>query len=96
MNIQEYPIAKIIPDPSQPRTVFPPTRIAEMAKSILTEGVINPVEIDKDGVIVTGEMRWRAAKEAGLKTIRVSEKTIQGHLEYLRERMVEQDKVEQD
>lgn len=37
--------------------------------SMLTEGVINPIEVDEDYVIVTGEMRWRAAKFAGLKTI---------------------------
>lgn len=40
-----------------------------MAASMATEGVINPIEIDKDKVIITGEMRWRAAKLAGLKTI---------------------------
>lgn len=36
---------------------------------MLTEGVINPIEVDENYVIVTGEMRWRAAKLAGLKTI---------------------------
>lgn len=36
---------------------------------MLTEGVINPIEVDENNVIITGEMRWRAAKLAGLQTI---------------------------
>lgn len=69
MEIQEVPIDKIKPDTKQPRQSFEAVRIREMAKSILTEGVINPIEIDKKYVIITGEMRWRSAKEAGLKTV---------------------------
>jgi len=40
-----------------------------MAISIKNEGVINPIEIDKDHIIITGEMRWRAAKLAGLEKV---------------------------
>jgi len=69
MEIQEIPIGKIRRDPNQPRTYFDAIAIKEMAQSIKTEGCINPIEIDKNFVIVTGEMRWRSAKEAGLKTI---------------------------
>jgi ParB family chromosome partitioning protein len=69
MEIKEIPIGKIKRDPKQPRTNFDPAAIAEMAQSILTEGVINPIEVDKSLTIVTGEMRWRASKKAGLKTI---------------------------
>lgn len=69
MQIQEISIQKIKPDNFQPRKSFLPTRIKEMAQSIKTEGVINAIEIDKDFVIITGEIRWRAAKEAGLKII---------------------------
>lgn len=58
-------------DPNQPRHFFDIARIKEMAKSILTEGVINPIEVDKNFVIVTGEMRWRASKYAGLTEIPV-------------------------
>ena len=71
MNIIQKNINEIRPDTNQPRKNFPETRIREMAKSILTEGIINPIEVDKDGVIVTGEIRWRSAKEAGLKTVPV-------------------------
>jgi ParB family chromosome partitioning protein len=71
MQILQKNINEIRPDPNQPRKNFPEKRIREMAKSILTEGIINPIEIDKDGVIITGEMRWRSAKEAGLTTVPV-------------------------
>ncbi len=40
-----------------------------MAVSIKNEGLINPIEIDKDDFIVTGEMRWRACVLLGLETI---------------------------
>ena len=71
MQIIQKNISEIRPDPEQPRKNFPEKRIREMAKSILTEGIINPIEIDKDGIIVTGEMRWHAAKEAGLTEVPV-------------------------
>lgn len=69
MEIKEIPIGQIRRDLKQPRKYFNESSIAEMALSIKTEGVINPIEIDKDKVIITGEMRWRSAKAAGLKTI---------------------------
>ncbi len=38
-----------------------------MADSMLAEGIVNPIEIDKNYMIVTGETRWRSAKFAGIK-----------------------------
>lgn len=69
MKIIEVPVNKIKPDKNQPRKTFDQASIKEMSQSLTTEGIINPIEIDKDFVIVTGEMRWRAAKEAGFKTV---------------------------
>src|SRR3990167_868078 len=69
MEIKLININLIVRDPKQPRTIFDEKQLDGMAQSILTEGVINPVEIDKDFMIVTGEMRWRAAKKAGLQEI---------------------------
>lgn len=40
-----------------------------MGVSIKNEGIINPIEIDKTFMIITGEMRWRGAIEAGLKEV---------------------------
>jgi len=76
MEIIEVEIDKITPDPNQPRTSIDESDLREMAASIITEGIINPIEIDKQNVIVTGERRWRAAKIAGLKTIRAIEISI--------------------
>lgn len=69
MEIANLPVKRIKPDPSQPRQTLDEEKIQEMAQSMKTEGVINPIEVDKDLIIVTGEMRWRAAQAAGLKEI---------------------------
>jgi hypothetical protein len=69
MELQMIDVNKIQPDKNQPRQTIDPVRIHEMATSIRTEGVINPIEIDENNIIVTGEMRWRSAKEAGLKQV---------------------------
>lgn len=69
MEIKEIQVNKIKPDLNQPRKSFDKVRLNEMAQSIKTEGVINPIEIDKGYIIITGEMRWRSAKLAGLKTV---------------------------
>jgi len=70
MNIQEVQIGKIKPDPNQPRRSHPKADvIKEMAESISREGLINPIEIDKNGLIVTGSLRYEAAKLAGLETV---------------------------
>jgi len=45
------------------------SRVREIAKSIEKEGVINPIEVDRNYIIITGEMRWRASVEAGLRTV---------------------------
>ncbi len=69
MEIINVPIEKLKRDKNQPRTIFDFERIKEMAQSIITEGVINPIEIDKTFTIITGESRFRAAKVAGLKVV---------------------------
>lgn len=69
MEIIQIPIGKIKPDPNQPRKSFNSDKIEGLAQSIVTTGIINPIEIDKNFIIVTGEYRWRAALEAGLKEI---------------------------
>lgn len=85
MKIQEIKINQIKPDISQPRKSFKPTRIKEMAQSIKTEGVINAIEIDRDFKIITGEIRWRSAKEAGLKTVPCKILTIGKEERFLRQ-----------
>lgn len=69
MEIKQISIDKLKPDKSQPRQIFNEKEISGLAKSIQSEGVINPIEIDENNIIVTGERRWRAAKQAGLKEV---------------------------
>jgi ParB/RepB/Spo0J family partition protein len=75
-TIEEVDIHSIQQDKNQPRQTIDPVKVHEMSKSIITEGVINPIEVDSSNVIITGEMRWRAAIEAGFKTIPVKRLSI--------------------
>lgn len=71
-KIIEIKIEQISPNPYQPRRIFDPEKINELAQSISEHGVFQPiiVKAQKDGyMIVSGERRYRAAKQVGLKTI---------------------------
>jgi ParB family transcriptional regulator, chromosome partitioning protein len=68
----EIEIAKIDPNPAQPRKYFDETLIGELAESIREHGVVQPVVVSKKGdrfMLIAGERRYRAAKQAGLTTI---------------------------
>ena len=71
---KNLPLAKIEPNPDQPRKVFEQSSLDELAESIRQHGVITPITVrraDKDGYyqIIAGERRWRAARQAGLEDI---------------------------
>lgn len=68
-KIIQIPIGEIKPDKNQPRQRFNDAELEDLAQNIRKEGVINPIEIDNDNVIVTGERRWKAAKIAELETV---------------------------
>lgn len=71
---QELPLKDIVPNPHQPRQVFDAEKLAELVESIKLHGVIQPLVVRKHGrkyEIVAGERRWRASKEAKLKTVPV-------------------------
>ena len=57
-------------DPNQPRKTFDPKEIENLAKTYKNHGIINAPEIDENNMIVTGELRVRAAKIAGFKKIK--------------------------
>ncbi|HEY6340467.1 MAG TPA: ParB/RepB/Spo0J family partition protein [Bryobacteraceae bacterium] len=68
------PIEAIAPNPLQPRTVFQPERLEELAASIRAHGIIQPLIVRQIGAnyqIVAGERRLRAAHMAGLKEVPV-------------------------
>ena len=57
-------VDEIIPDPNQPRRTFDEDEVAALSVTIESQGQINPIEINGDNRIVTGEIRWRAVKKA--------------------------------
>lgn len=68
------PIDSIHPNPMQPRTIFQPDRLEELAASIRANGIIQPLIVRAHGdryQIVAGERRWRAAKLVGLLDVPV-------------------------
>jgi ParB family chromosome partitioning protein len=70
----EIEIDEIKPNPFQPRMKFDDQSIEELARSIRTSGVVQPVLVapeDDHYKIIVGERRWRAAQKAGLRKIPV-------------------------
>ena len=72
------PIEFLKPDPSQARKDFPRDSLKELAKSIATTGIIQPIVVRADNEseghywIVAGERRWRAAQLAQVKEVPVA------------------------
>ncbi len=67
-------LARIHPDPAQPRRSFDPDRLEELAASVRLDGILQPIAVRFDAendryVILHGERRWRAARIAGLSTM---------------------------
>ena len=80
-GVREIEVARIRPNPNQPRIQFDETSIAELADSIAQRGVLQPILLrpSEDGFeIVAGERRWRAAQKAQLHTIPAIVREIDG------------------
>jgi ParB family chromosome partitioning protein len=68
----DVPIDQIEVNPYQPRKVFDFTALDELAASIKSSGVIQPIIVRRIGggyQLIAGERRWRAARQAGLDRI---------------------------
>ena len=72
-TINEIDVARIVPNLNQPRRDFDEESLQELAGSIAEIGIVQPITLRKmdDGTfqIIAGERRWRASKQAGLRTI---------------------------
>jgi ParB family transcriptional regulator, chromosome partitioning protein len=71
-SLIEVPIDQIEVNPNQPRKIFDFTALDELAASIKSSGVIQPIIVRKVGgnyQLIAGERRWRAARQAGLDRI---------------------------
>lgn len=67
-KILYLPIRQIHPNPSQPRKIFDPEGLRELAASIEQYGILQPLTVRRRGTeyeLVAGERRLRAAKLAG-------------------------------
>ncbi|MFI3249571.1 MAG: ParB/RepB/Spo0J family partition protein [Eubacteriales bacterium] len=74
-NLATVSIEKVQPDSNQPRKYFSPQQISDLADSIRTHGILQPISVRKlsSGYyqIIAGDRRWRAAREAGLEEVPV-------------------------
>jgi ParB family chromosome partitioning protein len=72
-RIVELDVHAISPNPDQPRTHFNETELAELAESIKSVGLLQPIIVrkaDKGYYVIAGERRLRATKLAGLQKIK--------------------------
>lgn len=78
-KIQKVVVAKIQPNPHQPRREFDETALSELASSLKQYGVLQPLVVSPavDGIysLIAGERRLRAAKLAGLAEVPVIVRT---------------------
>src|SRR4026209_1511312 len=72
-EVQHLLVDSIVPNRYQPRQNFSAQELAELTDSLKQSGLLQPILVRRkgDGIfeLISGERRWRAAKEAGLETI---------------------------
>ncbi|MBO8175836.1 nucleoid occlusion protein [Aeribacillus pallidus] len=72
-EVKKIPLDQIVPNRFQPRTVFDENKIEELARTIHTHGIIQPIvvrELDGDRYeLIAGERRWRAVQKLGWETV---------------------------
>lgn len=67
--------SQLIPNPDQPRTVFDDEALDELAESIRTQGILQPLLVrtaasdPNQFEIIAGERRWRASQKLNLETV---------------------------
>ena len=73
VSISEIPLSEIEPNPFQPRVTFDEVAIEELAESIRTLGIIQPLTLRRVSAhkyqIISGERRYRASIAAGLESV---------------------------
>lgn len=77
----EVPLAAVVPNPHQPRKQMNDGSLAELAASIKSTGLIQPIIVRRSGEgyeLIAGERRWRAAQLAGLATIPAIVREVDG------------------
>ncbi len=92
-EVRALPIAQLQPSRYQPRTAFDDRGLEELAASIRTQGLIQPLIVNPTGkgtyTIIAGERRWRAAQRAGLTVVPVVVRQVRDDREFLELALVE-------
>lgn len=71
-EVRQIPFDLIVSSPYQPRTIFDDERIEELAQTIRTHGMIQPIVVRMTGdtyELIAGERRWRACQKIGMTTV---------------------------
>lgn len=71
--LAKIPVDRILPNPYQPRTEFEPSALEELKKSILENGLIQPITVrraqNNQYELISGERRLRSCKDIGIREI---------------------------
>lgn len=75
-GVQQIPASQIKPNPRQPRTHMNPEQLAELAASVREHGILQPLLVTlgskpQEYILIAGERRLLAARQAGLETVPV-------------------------
>ncbi len=72
-DVQHLRTDAIVPNRYQPRQTFSPQELSELTASLKQSGLLQPILVRRKGdgmfELISGERRWRAAKQAGMETI---------------------------
>src|SRR3989442_13193937 len=72
-SLTEIPVDQIDANPRQPRKAFDPTSLDELARSLKSAGMIQPVVVRRRPggrwQLIAGERRWRPARRAGRRRL---------------------------
>jgi ParB family chromosome partitioning protein len=74
VNKSELSVSMVVPNPYQPRTAWNEENLKDLAQSIRSNGILQPIIVRPSGEryeIIAGERRFRAAQMAGLSVVPV-------------------------
>ncbi len=90
---RSLPLDRLHPNKYQPRTEFDEAKLSELAESIRSQGLVQPIVVTPDGSgnysIIAGERRWRAARRAELEQVPVVVREVADDRELLELALVE-------
>jgi len=86
-------VEKLEPNRFQPRTHFDESGLDELAESIKSQGIVQPIVVTPKGegsyTIIAGERRWRASRRAGLQRVPVVVREVENDQQLLELALVE-------